>query len=170
LVIADILRSRGNRGEVLAESLTDVPGRLENLKQATVRFVNGNDAPVTVERVWPHAGNWVFKFEGIDSIGAADKFRGAELWISAEERGQLAGDDYFRSDLLGCLVRDEIRGREVGRVVGFQQYGGPLLLEVDAQGREVLIPFVPDICRSVDVESKVIEAVLPDGLVELQGG
>ena len=56
VVIADILRSRGNRGEVLAESLTDVPGRLENLKQATVRFADGDDSSVTWKNLGPMAG------------------------------------------------------------------------------------------------------------------
>ena len=38
VILAEILRPRGNRGEVLARSLTDVPGRLESLKEAQYGF------------------------------------------------------------------------------------------------------------------------------------
>ncbi len=166
MVIAEILRARGNRGEVLAVSQTDVPGRLETLKRANVRLADGADIQVSIERVWRHGEYWVLKFDGVDSIGEAERFRGADIWIPFEERGQLPVGEYFRSDLLGCTVRDS-SGRDVGRVVGFQQHGGPLLLEVDMNGQEVLIPFVPDICRSIDLTAKVIGAALPEGLLEL---
>jgi 16S rRNA processing protein RimM len=165
-VIAEILRTRGNRGEVLAASQTDVPGRLETLKQANVRLADGVDLQVAVEHSWRHGDYWVLKFEGVNSIGDAERFRGADIWVPRTERGQLPCGEYFRSDLLGCMVR-ESSGRDVGRVVGFQQHGGPLLLEVDMNGREILIPFVPDICRSIDLETKTIGAALPEGLLEL---
>ena len=54
VVVAEILRPRGNRGELLARSQTDVPGRLESLKQAQVRLVNGSDVPVVISEAWPH--------------------------------------------------------------------------------------------------------------------
>jgi ribosomal 30S subunit maturation factor RimM len=41
------------------------------------------------------------------------------------------------------------------------------LLAVSAAGRQVLIPFVPEICQRVDIEQKAITAVLPDGLLDL---
>lgn len=166
MVIAEILRARGNRGEVLAASQTDVPGRLETLKRAKVRLADGVDIQVSIEHAWRHGEYWVLKFEGVDSIGEAERFRGADIWIPWEERGQLPAGEYFRSDLLGCMVR-EASGRDVGRVVGFQQHGGPLLLEVEANGREILIPFVPDICRSIDLTARVIQAALPEGLLDL---
>lgn len=166
-MIAEILRSRGNRGEVLAESTTDVPGRLEELKRANVRRADGVDVTLDVEQIWRHGEQWVFKFAGIDSIDKAEELRGADVWISKSERGELPAGEYFRSDLLGCLVWDEATGRDLGPVTGFEQYGGPLLLAVTMDGREVLIPFVPEICRTVDVQAKRIGAALPDGLLEL---
>lgn len=167
VVIAEILRSRGNRGEVLAESTTDVPGRLEGLKQVNVRRADGMELTLDAEQVWRHGEQWVFKFAGVDSIDAADALRGAEVWISKLERGELPAGEYFRSDLLGCLVWDEATGRDLGTVTGFEQYGGPLLLEVKMEGREVLIPFVPEICRTVDVQARRIGAAVPDGLLDL---
>ncbi len=54
-------------------------------------------------------------------------------------------------------------------VTGVEDYGGPPLLEVEAEdGREILVPFARSICREIDVAAKVIRVELPEGLLELQ--
>jgi 16S rRNA processing protein RimM len=167
VVVAEILRARGNRGEVLAESLTDVPGRIETLKQAQARLANGSDVSVEIEQAWRHKELWVLKFAGVGSIDEAERFRGADLWVPFSERGQLPEGEFFRSDLVGCELNDVRTGERIGVVRGWQQYGGPPLMEVDVQGREVLIPFVPSICRKVDLAEKAISIAAPEGLLEL---
>lgn len=167
VVVAEILRARGNRGEVLAQSQTDVPGRLESLKRAQVQLADGADVPVEIEQAWQHGDNWVLKFAGSDSIDDAERFRGADLWIPREERGQLPEGEVFQSDLLGCAVRDIGTDQVVGTVMGFERYGGPLLLVVETGRGEVLIPFVPEICRDVNIGEKTVAAKIPDGLLDL---
>jgi 16S rRNA processing protein RimM len=167
VVIAEILRERGNIGEVVARSVSDVPGRMESLRAAQVRLPDGSDQAVTIESVWLHGGNWVLKFAGIGSIEAAKRLRGGDLWISREERGALPEGQYFQSDLVGCKVVDEKDGRVLGVVEGFEQYGGPLLLDVKGDGREVLIPFVPAICVAVNLKDRSISVDLPEGLLDL---
>jgi 16S rRNA processing protein RimM len=166
VVIAELGRPRGNKGEITAASLTDVPGRLENLKRASVTLPDGTDEPVTVEKAWFHTDHWVLKFSGVDTIEAAGRFRGADLWIPRDNRGQLPEGQYFQSDLLGCLLVTEA-GEPVGTVEDFADYGGPLLLQLTVKGREVLVPFVPEICRQVDLERKRIAVSLPEGLLDL---
>jgi 16S rRNA processing protein RimM len=167
VVVAEILRPRGNRGEVLAASLSDVPGRLENLKRASVRLANGTDVPVEIEEAWPYKDLWVFKFAGVDSIDDAERFSSSDLWIPASERGELPEGDYFRSDLIGCSIVNDVDSQRIGVVRGWQQYGGPALLQADVNGREVLIPFVPEICPRVDIGTKTISVILPDGLLDI---
>ena len=167
VVIADILRVRGIRGEVVARSQTDVPGRFQNLKGAQIRLADGMDLSVELESAWEHKGDWVLKFQGIDSIEAAERMRGAELWVAPEKRGQLAAGEYFQSDLLGCQVVEKGTGKVLGVVEGWQQYGGPPLLEVRHGGGEALIPFVSAICQDVDLDARLIRVELPEGLLEL---
>jgi 16S rRNA processing protein RimM len=166
VVIAEIMRPRGNRGELMVRSQTDVPGRLENLKRAQVRLADGSDVELDVEETWKHKGDWVVKFAGVDSINAADRFKGADVWVSRSERASLPEGDFFQSDLLGCSVIDAA-GNRLGSVEGWQRFGGPPLLEVSVDGREVLVPFVDAICRKVDLEARAITVDLPDGLLEL---
>jgi 16S rRNA processing protein RimM len=167
VVVAEILRPRGNRGEVLAKSQTDVPGRLENLKRAVARLADGSDVPVEIAAAWAHKGDWVLKFVGIDSIDAAERFRRAELWVSLPNRGTLPEGEFFQTDLVGCTVTDAATGRCLGAVAGWQQYGGPPLMEVSVDGREVLIPFVGSICRRIDLAARTITVEVPEGLLDL---
>jgi 16S rRNA processing protein RimM len=166
VVIAEILRPRGNRGEVVARSQTDVPGRLEDLKSATAQLPGGSDVPVEIAAAWRHKGDWVLKFAGVDSIDAAERFRGADLWVPFSNRGTLAEGDFFQSDLIGCKVVTSDTGEHVGVVKSWYQYGGPPLMEVSAAGRELLIPFVAALC-DVNLAERTIAVDLPQGLLDL---
>ena len=167
IVIADILRARGVRGEVLAKSQTDVPGRFQSLKGVQVRLADGRDLSLQLESAWEHKGDWVLKFRDIDDMDSAERLRGAELWVSPQERGQLAEGEYFQSDLLGCQVVEKATGKALGVVAGWQQYGGPPLLQVKCGESEVLIPFVSAICRDVDLSARLVRVELPEGLLDL---
>lgn len=164
--MAEILRPRGNRGEVIARSTTDVPGRLEQLKWAQARLRDGSDVEVEIEDAWTHKGDWVFKFAQVDSISSAERFAGSDLWLAAAERGVLPEGEFFQSDLIGCVVVEMATGQKVGVVQGWQQYGGPPLMELEVDGREVLIPFVSSGCK-VDLAERTIAVECPEGLLDL---
>ena len=166
VVLAEIFRPRGVRGELIARSLTDISGRLESLKSAQVRLAGGTDRDVVLEDVWEHKGDWVLKFAGVDSMDAANEFRGADLWVPVNQRAALPDGDYFQSDLIGCEVVDRDNGRSIGVVEGWQQYGGPPLMEVTVDGREALIPFLSSECQ-VDLGARVIRLSLPEGILDL---
>ena len=167
VIVAEILRARGNKGEVLARSQSDVPGRLAGLQRAQVQLVGGIDVAVEFETAWEHRGDWVFKFAGVDSISDAERFAGADLWIPAEERGSLPEGEYFQSDLIGCSLLRRESGESVGVVTGWQHYGASPLLEVAVGDRVALVPFVPAICQQVDLAARTITVELPDGLLDL---
>jgi 16S rRNA processing protein RimM len=172
VVVGEILRPRGNRGEVLVKSQTDVPGRLQGLRRAQARLADGSDVPVEITEAWVHDGDWVFKFAGVDSITQAERFRGADVWIPSEERGTLPPGEFFESDLIGCVLVDAATGAELGRIEGWQACAdrmqvGPPLMQSTIKGREVLIPFVPAICREIDLTARTIQVALPAGLLDL---
>jgi 16S rRNA processing protein RimM len=166
VVVAEIVKPRGIRGELLARSQTDIPGRLETLRQVQAHLQTGGDVAVELEKAWQHKEDWVLKFAGVDSIEQADVFRGAELWVSMAERAGLPEGEFFESDLVGLTVFQAATSRQLGLVEDVQHFGGPPLLVLTVEGRELLIPFVPAICE-VDLPAKVIRVTLPDGLLEL---
>ncbi len=166
VVVAEILRTRGLRGELVAKSLSDVPGRLQSLREANAHLSSGADVAVTLLDARRSKDEWVLQFAGVETIEQAEPFKGAELWVPVEERARLAVGEFFQSDLVGLQVLNTATAQPVGVVEDIAQYGGPPLLVLKVEGREVLIPFVPEICK-VDLAAGVIQATLPDGLLEL---
>jgi 16S rRNA processing protein RimM len=160
--IAALVKPRGNKGELTAVSLSSKPDRFAHLTKV---HLFGDGSEFTIERIWDHDGTLVFKFAGVDSINDAEKLRGAEVRVPSEERVPLDEGEYFHSDLIGCEVRDLATNRLIGKVTGWEEYGGPSLLDVD-NGR-ILIPFVKAICPEIDPQARIIKVLLPEGLEDL---
>jgi 16S rRNA processing protein RimM len=177
VLVARVLRARGNKGEVAAELLTDFPERLTQMREVFLAAPNAAAPPraAAVQSCWlskNHAGQAVFHFAGVASIDEAEKFRGMEILLPIEQRVKLPAGQYFVSDLVGCAVFESSSpGTRLGAVSDVQLPGenvrGTPLLEVTTARGELLVPLAEDICTHIDVANRRIEVVLPDGLRDL---
>lgn len=167
VALARITKPRGNKGEVAAQDLCEDHDRFVDGAEYALRRPDGTIETAKLERAWDHNGRLILKLEGVESISDAERMRGSELCVPYAELGEPEEGEHYYIDLIGCVVVEAGTGRELGRVEAIQEPGGSILLEVHGKGREILIPFVDEICVSVDVEAKRIEAELPEGLEEL---
>lgn len=177
VLVARVLRARGNKGEVAAELLTDFPERLTQLREVFLAAPGAVAPPraVAVQSCWlskNHAGQAVFHFADVASIDEAEKFRGMEILLPIEQRVTLPAGQYFVSDLMGCAVFESSSPEvPLGSVSDVELPGenvrGTPLLEVTTAHGEVLVPLAEDICTRIDVANRRIEVVLPDGLRDL---
>jgi 16S rRNA processing protein RimM len=165
VALAVLRRARGIRGELVAESLGSEPERFAaGLKVALLPSLDRDQGrEVTLERSWMHQGSLVLKFAGLDTRTEVETLRGWYVCISEERRPTLEEGQIYLSDVIGCEVVT-LDGRQVGVVTGWQDLGGPVVLEV---GEHVLIPYVPQICREVDLSGRKIRVDLPEGLEDL---
>ncbi len=164
VAIGRLWRARGNRGELLGELDSSDPSREEKLQEVALAL-DGERRLMRVQEIWRHDGRPVFKFEGVDSISDAEKLEGAEILVSPGDVAVPEEGAYSYAELVGCRVEGEAFS---GVVKGVEEFGGPPLLQVEAGGREFLIPFARAICREIDVSAKIIRVRLPDGLLETQ--
>jgi 16S rRNA processing protein RimM len=165
--LAALRRARGIRGEIVAENLGSDPDRFQDGLEATLlpSLTAGSGRPVELERAWMHQDQLVLKFVGIDSRTDAEALQGWFLCIPEEDRPPLEEGQVYLSDLVGCEVRAVSDDRRIGEVTGFQEIGPTVLLEVD--GDDLLVPYVPEFCREVDLAGRVIRVELPEGLEDL---
>lgn len=165
VAVARVDRSRGRRGEVAVTAEDRDPARFLGKE---FRVAGAADQFVTVEEAWLHGDRLVLKFQGIDSIDAAEQLRGAELCVRRSGLAELDEGEYYLADLVGFKMIDATTGHPLGNVKGWSRAGPTAILEVEKpDGSEMLVPFVRAICRRVDVHAGSISVELPEGLEEL---
>ena len=167
VVIARIVKARGIRGEVACTLETDFPERFAALARVTVWMPNDLRLSLVLEDHWFHQSRVILKFAGYDTMTAAEQLVGGRLMISEAEAFELEADEFYEYDLIGAMVVTA-EGQQVGRVVRLLQTGGADLLVVENDDkRELLIPFVDEICTEVEVEARRITINPPAGLLDL---
>jgi 16S rRNA processing protein RimM len=189
VLVARILRPRGNKGEVVAELLTDYSSRFSTLKQFYLRKGDGQPQPAGLQHFWVarnHSGMGVFHFAGYATISDAEKLRGYEVLLPFEERVSLPAGQYFVTDLIGCKVFEvpvdasklsspACAAEEAPRVVGTvrdvyfpgETVAGTPILQVETAAGELLLPLAEDICKKIDVTARRIDVSLPEGLSDV---
>ena len=167
VVIARIVKARGIRGEVACDIETDFPERFQTLDPVTVLMPDGRRLALALEDHWFHKDRVILKFEGYDTMTAAEELVGGRLVISEADGLELEEDEFYEYQVVGADVM-AVTGEKIGVVTRLMRTGGTDLLVVEGEGgREILVPFADDICTEVDVTSRRITINPPEGLLEL---
>lgn len=168
VAIAKTVKTRGLRGELAAEILTDFPERFETTKSVVVVEPNGERRELELASFWFQKNRVILKFAGFDSIETAEQLINCEICVPETEAVELEKDEFYDWQLAGCAV-ETIEGARIGLVREIMRTGGTEILVVDGQTdekKDFLIPFATKICFDVDVEKKLIRVDVPDGLLE----
>ena len=155
---------------MVAELLTDFPDRLAERRNLSALAPSGSRRELELEEHWLHQGRLILKFRGVDSISDAEGLRGSEIQIRREQRVLLPAGSVYVSDLIGCTVSDVAgaQAREIGVIADVQFGSGDApLLEVRDGDTEHLVPFAEAYLKRLDLEARVVEMALPEGLLDL---
>ena len=165
VLVGVITRTHGLRGHVVVNAETDFPE--ERFRPGSTLWMAGSPpSRIVIDTVRFQNGRPVVGFVGVDRIELAEGLTGRELRIPEAELQPLDEGVYYHHQLIGCQVVER-DGRVVGEVTRVEGGLGGSLLVVPRGGSEVLIPLAHDICVGIDVRSRRIDVVLPDGLLEL---
>jgi 16S rRNA processing protein RimM len=180
--LARIRKVQGRKGEVLAEILTDFPGKFSERKRVWLLSAAGlaGEAAreMTLDSYWlnkSQAGGVVLHFAGVTSITEAEALRGLVVAVPRAERVRLGEDEVYVGDLIGCSLIDVSSepGRVVGVIEDVDREAGPVALLVVKGadgGEEILVPFAKAYLRRIDLGGGRMEMALPEGLIEVQIG
>lgn len=165
IAIAKLVRTRGLRGELVADVLTNFPERFDNLTKVVAVKPDDARTELEIEKFWFQKNRIILKFVGFDSIEAAETLRDFEICVADVEAVELDADEFFDWQLQDCAV-ETIDGEQIGTVREVMRTGGTEILVVVGESKEYLIPFAAAICTEVDVENKRIKVDAPEGLLD----
>ena len=150
VTIGKIERPFGVRGEFKVRSLSDVPGRLDQLKQVQVLRPTGQMIDRTVTRVRRAGSTYIMGLEGVTTPEEAGMLRGGLIQVPRSPAAMLSADVYFECDLIGMTVENE-RGEEVGMLETILEIPDNHLFVVRKGTEEILIPAAKSFVTSVDL-------------------
>jgi len=164
LVIGEVIKPHGVRGEVRVRPHTDLPERFTWLE--VVYIGKESPRPMTVTAVRLHQGLVLLKLDGIDSRDDAETLRGAWLQVPEADAIPLEEGEYFLYQLEGLAVVTDA-GRALGVVVEILETKANNVLVVKGPLGEVLIPDIDDVVDVVDLENgRIVIKPMPGLLPE----
>jgi len=153
LRIGRVLKAHGVKGALRVELLTDFPDR----------FAPGREMVVgRVARSEELQGSVLVTFEGISDRTAAEPLAGAYVTVPLAEARALPADHYYHFQLVGLTVFDTRQARQLGRVAEVLSYAANDVLRVTDGDREVLIPMIRSVVRSIAPAEGMITVDLPE--------
>lgn len=163
LVVGEILKPFGYRGEVKLKIITDYPANL--IKQKTV-YIGPNARAFQVERARLHSSYILMKFVGYDSDTSVAKLRGELVQISQAQAAKLNQNQYFHHQIIGLNAVTE-NGEPLGAVEQvLETSANDIYLVRTPAGKEILLPAIKSVIKKIDLESKTMTVELIPGLVE----
>lgn len=164
LEIGQIVNTFGIKGMVKVKPFTDDISRFDKLKTVYVEK-NGNQTEYEIEQVKYHKDMVLIKFKGIDKIEQAELLRNSYLTISRDSVEELEEGRYYIVDLLESEVyTDEQILLGILKDI-FNTGSNDIYVVKNKQGKEILLPSIPDVIKEIDVENKKIIVHLLPGLI-----
>lgn len=167
LIIGQIVGPHANRGEVKIDSHTDFPERFD---PGVTLLLGSQLTSKEILSARPHKGHVLAMLEGVNSRQAAEALRGTWLYLPEADAAELDEDTFWIHDLLGLAVQTG-EGRLLGKVTDVLVTGANdvyLIAPADGvnKGKEILLPAIVQVIRTVDVAAGLITVDLLPGLLE----
>ncbi len=167
--IGQIVKSHGLTGRVKVLSYLESDRMLPLLRDAWIGRTRDAAKRYPIQHVRPEGRNhFSLKLEGIEDRSAADALRGLSVSVPYETLGTLLEDEYYWEDLIGLCVATE-DGKMLGRIESIFPTGSNDVFVCRKGNREILLPAIAEVIRSVDIPAGTVIVRLLKGL-ELDDG
>ena len=148
LVIAEVLKPQGIRGEIKVKTFTDAP---ENVKAFKTVYIDGNPYKILSFRVG-NDGAAYLGLRGVPDRNAAELLRGKTIEGERDDGPVLDEGQYYIVDILGLLCETE-EGETLGTVTDISNFSSDIYT-IEKAGKKILFPAVKGVIKRVDLENK----------------
>jgi 16S rRNA processing protein RimM len=155
------------RGEVRVTPLTDDPGRFAELTECVLWDAARDERETRrIAAARRQGAVVVLRLEGCETVDDAAALGGRFVALPREAAAPPPPGRFYPWQLAGCAVTTE-DGVTIGRVARIEQGPAHDLWVVEADGREHLVPAVPEIVLDVDLAARRVVIRPPEGLLDL---
>ena len=162
VLVGEVIKAHGIRGEIKVHPLTDNPKRFKKLKEVILtrgedkRYLKVLNAKVQQNEVY-------LTLEGVNTRDEAEALRGWSIRIDRSEVPPLL-DRWYYFELEGMKVYE--KDKLLGTLVQVIETGANDVYLVKGDKGEICIPALKSVVKNVDVAGRRMDVILPAGLVD----
>ena len=166
VLIGKIVGVHGLRGTIRIQSYAESP---EIFRPGTVLLViDPEDRKTSCKITWikPHSHRVLLTFKEISNRDQANALIGSELYIESNRFPKLEEGAYYWYELIGLNIYTS-DDRYIGYLESIIETGANDVYVVKKGNKEILIPALKSVVRSIEIDRKIMRVELPDGLEEI---
>ena len=148
LIIAQVLKPQGIRGELKIKTFTDYP---QDVKAFKTVYIDDTPYKILSFRVGSD-GSAFLGLRGIPDRNSAELFRGKMLEGERDDAPELDEGQYYIVDILGLTCETD-EGEVLGTVVDISNLSSDIYT-IEKAGKRILFPAVKGVVVKVDLENK----------------
>ena len=158
--VGRVTRTHGLKGE-----LKFFPTNQEDLAVQNDQKILLGEATFKIKSVRGAKSPFIIKFEGVDSIEAAQSLAGQEVLVAREDFESLPEGEYYRFEIEGLKVFDDT-GKYYGVIKDIIETGSNDVYVVRENDKEWLVPMIDSVVQSIDLEQGKLIFHCVEGLFE----
>ena len=144
-----IVGTHGIRGEVRIDPWCDSPEFLCAFKKL---YLDERGETFIEVKSRPHKNITLTKINGVDTIEAAERYRGKVVYINREDITLDEGVNFVQ-DLIGLEVKDADSGKLYGKLTDVLRTGANDVYEItDGDGKKYLAPVIDEVVAEINVD------------------
>ena len=158
--VGRVTRTHGLKGE-----LKFFPADQDDLVVQKDQQIRLGETTFKIKSVRGVKSPFIVKFEGVDSIEAAQSLSGQEVLIAKEDFESLPEGEYYRFEIEGLKVFDDT-GKYYGVIEEIIATGSNDVYVVRGDGKEWLVPMIDSVVQNIDLEEGKLIFHCVEGLFE----
>ena len=160
ITVGRVTRTHGLKGE-----LKFFPTDRGDLAVQSDQQILLGEMTLKVKSVRGAKSPFIIKFEGVDSIEAAQSLAGQEVLVAREDFESLPEGEYYRFEIEGLKVFDDT-GKYYGVIEEIIATGSNDVYVVRGDGKEWLVPMIDSVVQNIDLEEGKLIFHCVEGLFE----
>ncbi|MFB7637236.1 ribosome maturation factor RimM [Peribacillus butanolivorans] len=166
--VGKIVNTHGLLGEVRVISSTDFPEKRYKVGNTLYLFreTEKKPLPLIIRSHRNHKNFNLLTFENYYNVGQVEAFRNGVLKIKEAQLGKLDEGEFYFHEIIGCSVFTD-EGVEIGEIIEVLTPGANDVWVIKKAGsKDVLIPYIDQIVKEVDISAKKVIITPMEGLLD----
>jgi 16S rRNA processing protein RimM len=164
--LGKITRLFGTKGELTLLLDVDDPNDYAKLDFFYVD-IEGDLVPYFVEKLtFRNNSTAIIKLIDNNDPQAVEKLINLMVYLPLDKLPKLKDDQFYFHEIIGYRVIDDTVG-DIGFVKDVLELPMQELLQINKDGKEILIPVADELIERVDRENKILYISAPEGLIDI---